>query len=150
MKKTTKKTSHKEKAPSVPKKKKIIKHQKEPQVKVPKAPKPAAVAVEVKKAKLLDANQIRKSLSNLAGWQANTDHKMIYREFILLDFMAAIDLVHHIAKIAEEEKHHPDMHLTQYRNLRVGITTHEVGGLSEKDFIVAKKINDLPVVLKRK
>jgi pterin-4a-carbinolamine dehydratase len=83
------------------------------------------------------------SLKNLDGWQLTDDHKMIYREFILHDFMAVIDLIDRIALIAEDEKHHPDIHLTQYRNLRVGLTTYDAGGLSEKDFIVARKIKDL-------
>jgi 4a-hydroxytetrahydrobiopterin dehydratase len=94
---------------------------------------------------LLTANKARKSLKNIDGWQLTDDHKTVYREFILHDFMAAVDLIDRIAPIAEDEKHHPDIHLTQYRNLRVGLTTHDVGGLSEKDFIVARKINDLPV-----
>src|ERR1019366_349456 len=74
---------------------------------------------------------------------------MIYREFILQDFMAAIDLIDRIAIIAEDEKHHPDIHLTQYRNLRVGLTTHDVGGLSKKDFTVVLKINDEPMRIRK-
>ena len=105
---------------------------------------------KVEKITLLNANQVRKSLESLIGWQANDNHKMIYREFILQDFMEAIHLINRIAQIAEDEKHHPDVHLTQYRNLRVGITTHEVGGLSQNDFNVALRINDLPVELKHK
>ena len=65
------------------------------------------------------------------------------------DFMSAINLIKGIAKIAENARHHPDVHLTDYRKLRVELTTHDVGGLSENDFIVAGKINDLPVELKR-
>ena len=71
---------------------------------------------------------------------------MIYREFILHDFMAAVDQIDRIAIIAEDEKHHPDIHLTQYRNLRIALTTHDVGGLSQKDFTVALKIKDLPIL----
>jgi 4a-hydroxytetrahydrobiopterin dehydratase len=92
---------------------------------------------------LLMAHQARESLKGLEGWQLTDDNKMIYREFILHNFMDAVDFIDRIAPIAEDEKHHPDIHLTQYRNLRVGLTTHEVGGLSEKDFIVALKINDV-------
>ena len=95
---------------------------------------------------LLTANKARESLNNLHDWQMTDDHKMIYREFILLDFTTAVDLIDRIALIAEDEKHHPDIHLTQYRNLRVGLTTHDVGGLSQKDFTVALKINELPIV----
>src|SRR5476651_879941 len=98
---------------------------------------------------LLTANKARESLKNLDGWQLTEDHKMIYREFILQDFIAAIDLIDQIALIAEGEKHHPDIHLTQYRNLRVALTTHDVGGLSQKDFTVALKIKDLPMLLNK-
>ena len=96
---------------------------------------------------LLTDDKAIESLKNIDGWQLTEDHKMIYREFILQDFMAAIDLIDRIALIAEDEKHHPDIHLTQYRNLRVALTTHDVGGLSEKDFTVALKIKDLPMLL---
>ncbi len=102
---------------------------------------------EVETFSLLTANKAREYLKDLDGWQLTDDHKMLYREFILQDFMAAIDLIDHVAVIAEEEKHHPDMHLTQYRNLRIGLTTHDVGGLSQKDFTVALKIKDLPILL---
>jgi 4a-hydroxytetrahydrobiopterin dehydratase len=101
---------------------------------------------EVKGSPLLTINKARESLKNLEGWQLTDDHKMLYREFILKDFKTAIDLIDRIALIAEDEKHHPDIHLTQYRNLRIGLTTHEVGGLSEKDFAVALKIKDLPIL----
>ena len=93
---------------------------------------------------LLPINKSREALNDLDGWQSTDDHKMIYRQFICHDFMAAVDVIDHIAIIAQELQHHPDIHLTQFRNLRVGLTTHEVGGLSDKDFAVASKINDLP------
>jgi 4a-hydroxytetrahydrobiopterin dehydratase len=92
---------------------------------------------------LLAPNKARESLKNIEGWQLTDDHKMIYREFILHHFQDAIDMIDRIALVAEDEKHHPDIHLTQYRNLRIGLTTHDLGGLSDKDFIVACKINDL-------
>jgi len=91
---------------------------------------------------LLMANKARESLKDLDGWQMTDDHKMIYREFKLQDFLAAIDLIDRIALIAEDEKHHPDIHLTQYRNLRVVLTSHDVGGLTMKDFTVALKIDN--------
>ena len=102
---------------------------------------------EVETPSLFTDDKAIESLKNIDGWQLTEDHKMIYREFILQDFMAAIDLIDRIAHIAEDEKHHPDIHLTQYRNLRVALTTHDVGGLSQKDFTVALKIKDLPMLL---
>jgi 4a-hydroxytetrahydrobiopterin dehydratase len=122
--------------------------QKEHQDRTPKEQK-GPLDKEVKASSLLTANKARESLKDLDGWQLTDDHKMLYREFILQDFMAAIDLIDRIALIAEDEKHHPDLHLTQYRNLRVALTTHDVGGLSEKDFTVALKIKDLPILLNK-
>lgn len=148
MQKSPRKIVHEEKTASLPKNKKVIKHQKKHQDKAPEILKSSDK--EVEKAVLLNANQIRTSLKYLVGWQSSNDNKMIYREYILRDFMAAIDLIDRIAKIAEDEKHHPDVHLTQYRNLRVGMTTHEVGGLSKNDFNVALRINDLPMELRHK
>jgi 4a-hydroxytetrahydrobiopterin dehydratase len=104
---------------------------------------------ETEACSLLNANKAMEALKNLDGWQLTDDHKTIYREFILQDFMAAIDLIDRIALIAEDEKHHPDIHLTQYRNLRIGLTTHDVGGLSEKDFTVALKIKELPILFNK-
>ena len=142
MQKPDRKNSHKERLVSLPQHKADFSYQKEHQDRVPKEQKISFKRVET--SSLLTANKARESLKNLDGWQSTDDYKMIYREFILHNFMDAVDLIDHIAVIAENEKHHPDIHLTQYRNLRVGLTTHDVGGLSEKDFIVARKINDLP------
>jgi pterin-4a-carbinolamine dehydratase len=101
------------------------------------------------KQKSLTATLSRKFLKNIPGWHLITDGKMIYREFIIQDFKAAIDLINRIGEIAEDANHHPNIHLTDYRKLRVELTTHDVGGLSQEDFIEAGKINDLPVELKR-
>jgi len=124
-------------------------YQKEHQDRVPKEQK-GFLNREVETSSVLTANKVRESLKNLDGWQLTDDHKMIYREFILQDFLSAIDLIDRIALIAEDEKHHPDLHLTQYRNLRVALTTHDVGGLSEKDFTVALKIKDLPILFNKR
>jgi len=53
-----------------------------------------------------------------------------------------------IAKVAQKENHHPDLHLTGYRKLRVELSTHAIGGLSENDFILAARIERLPKKLK--
>jgi hypothetical protein len=54
-----------------------------------------------------------------------------------------------IGQIAEAEDHHPDLHLTGYRNVAIELSTHALGGLSENDFILAAKIDQLPVALKK-
>lgn len=64
------------------------------------------------------------------------------------DFAAAVRFLQDIAEVAEEEDHHPDIHLTGYRKLKIDLSTHAVGGLSENDFILAAKIEKLPKELK--
>lgn len=59
------------------------------------------------------------------------------------DFLDAVSLIQKIAPVAEIEDHHPDLHLTGYRRLTVELSTHAIGGLSENDFILAAKIDQL-------
>ena len=99
--------------------------------------------------KPLDLIQAKEYLQKVTNWQLHNNGKMIYKEFIMKNFTSAIDLVNRVAKIAEAENHHPDIHLTGYRNVRVELSTHAIGGLSENDFIEAAKINELPAELKR-
>ena len=73
----------------------------------------------------------------------NDDATMITRKVNCKNFVRAIELVNQIAEVAESDQHHPDLHLTGYRNLRIDLMTHAIGGLSENDFIVAAKIDRL-------
>jgi 4a-hydroxytetrahydrobiopterin dehydratase len=82
-------------------------------------------------------------------WRVNADGKSIRREWRVKDFMTAIDFFNRIAAVAEAEDHHPDLHLSGYRNVAIEISTHAIGGLSENDFILAAKIDQLPVTLKK-
>ena len=50
----------------------------------------------------------------------------------------------HVAVLAENEGHHPDLHLTSYNNVTVRLTTYALGGLSYNDFIIALKIDSFP------
>jgi len=87
-------------------------------------------------------------LQKVANWKINDATTMISRDFLMKNFMAAIKFIQRIAEVAEAENHHPDIHLVGYRKLRVELSTHALGGLSENDFIVASKIDELPVELK--
>jgi 4a-hydroxytetrahydrobiopterin dehydratase len=92
--------------------------------------------------------QVRRYLTGLPGWKRTADGKSIRREWRVKDFATALDFFNRIGRIAEEEDHHPDLHLTGYRNVAVELSTHAIGGLSENDFILAAKIDQLPVELK--
>jgi 4a-hydroxytetrahydrobiopterin dehydratase len=87
--------------------------------------------IALKEAKVLAAE--------LKGWRL-IDGKALRREFVMKDFMAAVRFIDTIARAAEAEGHHPDLHLTGYRTLAVELTTHSIGGLSMNDFILAEKI----------
>lgn len=88
-------------------------------------------------------------LSQVPNWSLSPDAKSISRELVMKDFLAAVRLINQIAEVAEAEDHHPDFHLTGYRKLRIELATHSIGGLSENDFILAAKIEQLPKELKK-
>ena len=97
----------------------------------------------------LALGQTNAFLKETPGWQLSANGKMLSREWITKNFMTAVEFINKIAQMAESENHHPDIHLSSYRRLRVDLSTHALGGLSENDFIVAAKINELPVELKK-
>jgi 4a-hydroxytetrahydrobiopterin dehydratase len=96
----------------------------------------------------LTAEQVRAYLKEVPQWKLTADGKAIRREWRVKDFATALEFFRRVGDIAEKEDHHPDLHLTGYRNVAVEMTTHALGGLSENDFILAAKIDTLPVVLK--
>ncbi len=93
----------------------------------------------------LPSEQVRAHLNSLPDWKLSADGRTIRREWRLKDFLAGLDFFRRIGMVAEEEGHHPDLHLTGYRNVAVELTTHAVNGLTENDFILAAKIDQLPV-----
>jgi 4a-hydroxytetrahydrobiopterin dehydratase len=97
----------------------------------------------------LSNDQINRYLADLPGWKRTADGQRIRREWRVKDFLAALDFFRCVGDLAEDENHHPDLHLTGYRNVAIEIWTHAIGGLSENDFILAAKIDMLPVELKR-
>jgi 4a-hydroxytetrahydrobiopterin dehydratase len=88
-------------------------------------------------------------LEKLPDWQLTADGRQIRREWVVKDFMAGMRFFNRVAELAEEDGHHPDLHLTGYRNVAVELWTHAINGLSENDFILAAKIDRLPVELKK-
>ena len=98
--------------------------------------------------KALSPEEASAYLESVDRWQMDGTGKMIFREYVMKNFMAAVRLINKIAEVAEAENHHPDLHLVGYRKLKVELSTHALGGLSENDFILAAKINELPAELK--
>ena len=97
----------------------------------------------------LSADEATALLASVEGWELVHDGQRIRRAWIARNFQAAIDFFDKIAVLAEQEGHHPDLHLEGYRNVAVELWTHAIGGLSENDFIMAAKINALPIATRR-
>ena len=87
-------------------------------------------------------------LKQLDGWRLTHDGKRIRKDWTVKNFMAGLEFFNDVAKLAEDDGHHPDLHLEGYRNVWIELWTHAIGGLSENDFILAAKIDRLPIKLK--
>lgn len=91
----------------------------------------------------------RQQLAGLPGWQLTHEGRRIRKDWTVKNFLAGMRFFESVARLAEEEQHHPDLHLEGYRNVWIEIWTHAIGGLSENDFILAAKIDELPVETKK-
>ena len=86
-------------------------------------------------------------LTKLTGWQLTHDAQRIRKDWTVKNFVAGIDFFNRVADVAEKDNHHPDLHLESYRKVWIELWTHAIGGLSENDFILAAKIDQLPITL---
>jgi 4a-hydroxytetrahydrobiopterin dehydratase len=88
-------------------------------------------------------------LAALPDWRFTADASRIRKDWQVKDFPAAMEFFAKVAELAEAEGHHPDLHLENYRHVWIELWTHALGGLSENDFILAAKIDRLPVRLRQ-
>lgn len=88
-------------------------------------------------------------LEVLPEWRLAGNGERIRRDWRVNNFETALKFFGDVGRIAEEEDHHPDLHLTGYRNVTIELSTHAVQGLTENDFILAAKIDQIPVELKK-
>ncbi len=75
------------------------------------------------------------------GWQVMQDHHL-QREFQFPDFKTALAFTNKVGEVAEREGHHPDIYLS-WGKVKITLWTHKIDGLSESDFIIASKIDEL-------
>jgi 4a-hydroxytetrahydrobiopterin dehydratase len=92
-------------------------------------------------------DQAGEQLKQLTGRKLTHDGQRIRKEWKVKNFMAGMRFFNECARVAEEDNHHPDLHIEGYRNVAVELWTHAIGGLSENDFILAAKIDALPIEL---
>lgn len=91
------------------------------------------------------AAEAESQLQQLVGWHITHGGQRIRKDWRVKNFLAGIDFFNRCAQLAEEDGHHPDLHIEGYRNVAVELWTHAIGGLSENDFILAAKIDQLPI-----
>jgi 4a-hydroxytetrahydrobiopterin dehydratase len=89
----------------------------------------------------IEKSEANRLIKQLQGWKL-ISNKKIRKEYHFINFKHNMDFVNKIAKLAESEKHHPDL-IISYANLKVELSTHAINGLSENDFILAAKIDQL-------
>jgi 4a-hydroxytetrahydrobiopterin dehydratase len=92
-------------------------------------------------ADLLDAAEIKAEMKRIPEWDL-LKNKSIERTFEFDDFTQAIDFVNAVAEISEEEEHHPDIDI-RFNKVRLLLSTHSEGGLTETDFDLAERIDTL-------
>ena len=90
--------------------------------------------------KKLNAAEIKSALGKIPGWKKKGS--VISRKFQFKNFPAAMKFVNAVAKAAEKEQHHPDIDI-RWNKVTLALTTHDAGGLTEKDFALAKKFDRL-------
>lgn len=81
-------------------------------------------------------------MKELNDWSLIDEARLLAKSFRFKNFAETMQFVNKIAEIAEEEQHHPDLTVS-YGNVTVELMTHAIGGLSENDFIVAAKIDEV-------
>jgi 4a-hydroxytetrahydrobiopterin dehydratase len=86
---------------------------------------------------LLEEEEIEQRLDELGDWEREGDE--IVKVFEFDDFTTAMDFVNDVAKLAERYDHHPDIDI-RYNRVKLALSTHAEGGLTDRDFDVAGEI----------
>ncbi len=91
-------------------------------------------------ADLIKADDLKNRLKKVPEWELEKKH--IERTFEFDDFTEAVDFVTAVAEVAEDEEHHPDIDI-RYNKVRLILSTHSTGGLTDLDFSLAERIDTL-------
>lgn len=77
------------------------------------------------------------------GWTLTPEGDRIEIQVETEDFVQAVDIIQEITHIAEDQMHHPDVHIESYKTLRIASWSHDIGGLSDRDEILATSISEV-------
>jgi 4a-hydroxytetrahydrobiopterin dehydratase len=90
----------------------------------------------------LKGAELKSLQTQVPDWQVVNEHHL-HRAYTFPDFKTALDFVNRVGALAEEQGHHPDIDLT-WGKVEITIWTHKISGLTESDFILAAKVEELP------
>ncbi len=88
--------------------------------------------------KKLDEDEVRAALREAPGWQLESGK--LVREWVFEDFLKAVEFVSRVALVAEEAGHHPDIDI-RYNRVKLGLVTHDAGGITQNDAEMAVRLN---------
>lgn len=90
---------------------------------------------------ILTKEEIKRYLPEIdSGWGFKEDPDRIVKVFVFKDFKESLVFINKVGKLAEEEGHHPNIHI-DYNKVKLVLWTHKIGGLHANDFILASKID---------
>lgn len=88
----------------------------------------------------LSLREVDELLKSVKGWKA-LGNQQLDQDFKFKNFDKAIEFINKVAEIAKSENHHPNIYLHDWNQVKITLSTHAIGGLSENDFILAAKID---------
>ena len=88
----------------------------------------------------LNQDKINSNLSKYPGW--SFENESISKQFQFKDFIDALSFVNTVGLESEKMDHHPDILMFVWNKVKITISTHSAGGVTEKDFALAQKIED--------
>ncbi|HTD08084.1 MAG TPA: 4a-hydroxytetrahydrobiopterin dehydratase [Solirubrobacteraceae bacterium] len=91
---------------------------------------------------LLEDSDIQEGLAAVPDWRMGEQSEIV-RDFAFADFAAAIAFVDRVAEVAEAANHHPDILVHGWNKVRLTLSTHSRGGLTDADFQLAAQVDDL-------
>ena len=90
---------------------------------------------------VLNEDQVKNRLAGFKNW--NFSNNQIGKEYQLKDFPEALAFVNKVGAFAEEINHHPDILMHSWNKVKITVSTHSEGGVTEKDFQLAEKIESI-------
>ncbi len=93
-------------------------------------------------AETITGDALASALKDLPSWETVQDGKAIMRKFVFANFNAAFGFMARVALIAEKKDHHPDW-TNVYKTVEVTLSTHDAGGVTEKDITLAKAMDKI-------